>query len=229
MTCQEFRAAVGADPRASSAEIESHAARCADCRAWRLELQRMDEVIRRALAIDVDASAIRLARADSQRAAHRWRGWAMAAGIMCAILVASLMWIATPHAALADDVVAHMSEEPNAWARTDIAADPAKVASVLARSGVKLKEGAGLATYANSCWFRGHYVPHLVFQTGGGPVTVMVLTEEHVADPVEFDEQGYSGVLVPARRGALAILGRGSPPGRDFMARVRAAIGYTGT
>ena len=38
--------------------------------------------------------------------------------------------------------------------------------------------GAGLVSYANSCVFRGHHVPHLVVQTEAGPVTVMVLVHE---------------------------------------------------
>jgi hypothetical protein len=38
-----------------------------------------------------------------------------------------------------------------------------------------------------------------------------VLVHEPVAKPVQFDEQGYSGVIVPvAGHGSLAVLTRGS-------------------
>ena len=102
----------------------------------------------------------------------------------------------------------------------------AMVAQVLARSGVRLAPDAGLVSYAHSCWFRGNYVPHLVFQTHAGPVTVMVLTDEHVARPVGFDEEGYGGVIVPADRGALAILSRGGQPDPGITARLRSAISH---
>lgn len=223
MNCQEFRAAVGAEPQRSDAAIEAHAGGCAACAAWRREMQRMDAVMRRALAIDVDA-----ARAGGKATAQQpaWRGWALAASVACATLVAGLLWFALPRTALADEVVAHMSEEPDAWAATRLAADPARVAQVLARSGVRLAPDAGLVSYAHSCWFRGHYVPHLVFQTHAGPVTVMVLTDEHVARPVGFDEEGYGGVIVPADRGALAILSRGGQPDPGITARLRSAVSH---
>lgn len=226
MNCQEFRAVIGADPRQSNADVEAHAAACAECALWRRDMLRMDDVLRRALTIDIaDAGATRAAPP-----LHAWRGWAMAAGAACATLVAGLLWFAIPRTSLADEVVAHMSEEPAAWARTDIAADPSKVARVLSQAGVRVSAGAGagLLTYANSCWFRGHFVPHLVFQTAEGPVTVMVLTTEHVEAPVAFDEEGYRGVLLPAQRGALAILARGAAPPGEVTARVQAAMDYAG-
>jgi len=71
--------------------------------------------------------------------------------------------------------------------------------------------GAGMVSYASSCEFRGHQVPHLVLQTESGPVTVMVLVHEHVSKPVQFDEEGYRGVIVPVPgHGSLAVLTRGS-------------------
>jgi hypothetical protein len=77
---------------------------------------------------------------------------------------------------------------------------------VLARSGVALREDMPAVSYANSCWFRGRHVPHLVVRTPGGPVTIMVLPNEKVAGRVAFDEGGYRGVIVPAQRGAIAVL-----------------------
>ena len=46
-------------------------------------------------------------------------------------------------------------------------------------------------------------------QTESGPVTVMVLVHERVSKPLQFDEQGYRGVIVPVPgHGSLAVLGR---------------------
>jgi hypothetical protein len=62
-------------------------------------------------------------------------------------------------------------------------------------------------SYARTCPFRGEKVPHLVVQTGVGPVTVMVLRNEKVSAPVHFDEQGYSGTILPAGPGSIAVIG----------------------
>ncbi|HEY0802454.1 MAG TPA: DUF3379 family protein, partial [Steroidobacteraceae bacterium] len=73
-----------------------------------------------------------------------------------------------------------------------------------------LRPGVWLVSYANRCRLRGHEVPHLVFQSNDGPVTVMMLPDETVRISTRFDENGYQGILVPVPgHGALAILERG--------------------
>jgi hypothetical protein len=133
---------------------------------------------------------------------------------------------------LAADVVSHMAEEPGAWARTDIPVPQSKLDKVLSDAHVRLRADAGLVSYANSCLFRGHLVPHLVVQTEAGPVTVMVLTQESSRSRVRFDENGYRGVIVPVPdHGSLAVLERGR--GTDLnaveavAARVRSVIDWT--
>jgi hypothetical protein len=91
----------------------------------------------------------------------------------------------------------------------------AALQNVLRDTHMHLAAETGVVSYANSCGFRGHQVPHLVIQTESGPVTVMVLVHEHALKPVQFDEQGYRGVIVPvAGHGSLAVLTRG--PATDF-------------
>jgi len=65
-------------------------------------------------------------------------------------------------------------------------------------------------TYARTCLFDGHWVPHLVVHTDQGPVTVMVLRQERIKGRRAFRQNGYSGVLVPAAAGGtLAVVARG--------------------
>ena len=49
----------------------------------------------------------------------------------------------------------------------------------------------------------------MVVQTEAGPVTVMLLAHEKVSRRQEFSEEGYSGVLLPAGEGSVAVLTRG--------------------
>jgi hypothetical protein len=138
---------------------------------------------------------------------------AMAASVLVALVVAGGLWLSAPEASLAADVVTHMREEPDAWRHTDVPVPSPKLDDVLRESHLRLAAGggAGMVSYANSCGFRGHQVPHLVLQTDSGPVTVMVLVHERSPKPVQFDEQGYRGVIVPVPgHGSLAVLTRGS-------------------
>jgi hypothetical protein len=95
----------------------------------------------------------------------------------------------------------------------------------LAESHVRLKANAGLVSYANSCLFRGHQVPHLVVQTDAGPVTVMVLTHESARTSMRFDEHGYRGMIMPIPgHGSIAVLERGPTADMNTMERVAAKV-----
>jgi hypothetical protein len=154
---------------------------------------------------------------------------ALAAGVLLAVVIAAGVWLALPQRSLAAAVVAHMAGEPDAWQRTDVAVPSPELNAVLRESKLRLKSDAGIVSYAASCDFRGHKVPHLVVQTQSGPVTVMVLVHEPVRNPKQFDEQGYRGTIVPVPgHGSIAVLmqdaGSGSADVESIAARVDAAI-----
>jgi hypothetical protein len=62
-----------------------------------------------------------------------------------------------------------------------------------------------------SCTFRGHTIPHLVVQSEQGPVTVLVLTEAPRQQREEINEEGFEGVILPAPRGVIIVLGQNVP------------------
>jgi uncharacterized protein DUF3379 len=235
--CAQYRRTVLADPHASSPELDRHLASCPDCPAYTQRLQRFEGRLAQALRVDPERSP-RSAR-TSGRFRHgaparlmRVRRLAMAASVLLALIVAGSLWVAAPHSSLAADVVAHMAGEPQAWARTDEPVPPRDLAPVLAEAHVRLEPAAGMVSYAQSCLFRGHHVPHLVVQTDAGPITVMVLVHESVRKAQPFDEEGYRGVIVPvAGHGSLAVLARGrdADPAavEKIAARVRGAITWT--
>jgi hypothetical protein len=203
MNCMEFRRAVGADPRTEAPEVLRHAEACAACARYRDELLRMDQLIHRALNVEVLLSP---ARVSVRRSLPRW---AAAASVIAGVALSLFIWLSAPREAFAEQLVAHVEGEAQSLIRTTDIVEPERLNDVLARSRVRLKPGAGAVSYAMSCWFRGHYVPHLVVQTDRGPVTVLLLPQEHDVKQREvFDEGGFHGVMLPAPRGALAVLGR---------------------
>ncbi len=133
--------------------------------------------------VDIPArgNVLPFARPAAPRRAGSWRWLAIAASVLLCVVVAAGIWIVLPGASLAADVVAHMAGEPEAWKLTDVAVADTELNDVLRDSQLRLSAAAGIVSYAASCAFRGHRVPHLVVQTPSGPVTVMVLVHEPVS------------------------------------------------
>jgi hypothetical protein len=150
----------------------------------------------------------------------RPRLFALAASIAAALVGAFTLWLSRPPESLAAEIVTHVEGEPGSWYKTQpVSAD--RLAAVLRKSGVKLGTGMDPVVYANSCWFRGHFVPHFVVTTKQGPVTVMILLNEKAAAAQQFKEDGYTGLLVPARTGSVAVISRTpmalEQPARDVV------------
>ena len=224
--CREFRRRIGAEPQLLDQASRQHMLGCPDCVEWRRTTMDLDARVLEALNVPVpDAVAAPRVLAFPAVARRRWI--ALAASIAGGVAIGTLMWVGGPRASLADDVVRHLAHEPGAMSVTATPADPDAVAAVLSDAGVRLAPDVGLISYTNTCFFRGHDVPHLVVQTADGPVTVMILRHETVAAREHFDEDGYAGAIVPAGPGSVAVIGRVPDPALDAIAaRVAAAIGW---
>ena len=226
MDCLEFRRTAGADPQHLEPAALAHARGCPRCAAHLRELQALDERILAALRVPLSSPgrAVGGLRSPAGPGLDRRRWMALAASIVAGVLVGTLLWVGNPRHSLAQDLVAHLAHEPEALAPTDLPVDPARAGEVLARGGIRLRPEAVTVTYANSCEFRGHLVPHLVVRTGEGPVTVMVLRDERPARPVDFREQGYAGRIVPAGPGSIAVIGAAGTDLEAITASVLAAV-----
>ena len=180
MDCTQFRRAMLADPHDADPQLRAHGETCHDCTVFAERLLRFESRLDRALRVKLPAGADWVAPESARSAAYR-RGWlAMAASALLAVVVAGVLWIAAPGASVAADVVTHMAGEPDAWRRTDVPVPDSELQEVLRNTHLRLAAGSAVVSYASSCEFRGHHVPHLVIQTESGPVTVMVLVHERV-------------------------------------------------
>jgi hypothetical protein len=204
MNCTHARLLLGAEPHGADAELEAHLAGCSACTTFRDEMRALDARIARALAQPPDlASAAR-----PQRAAP-WRQWALAASVLLAGVLLAGVWLLRPTDTLARDLVVHVQGEPDSWFATQQVSAQG-IGDALHRSGVAIDLTSDRVTYAESCWFRGHYVPHLVVQTAQGPATVLLLRHEQVSGPRTFRESGMNGIIVPADKGSVAVLAHGA-------------------
>jgi hypothetical protein len=209
MKCHEFRAAVAAEPSAATPDVLSHAAQCDVCAAYREQMLEMDRLIHKALAIPLDDR--RAASPKTQQRATFAR-WQIAASLVAATALATSIWVASTRESLAEHVVRHTEREAFALERSDERVTDAKLHDVLEAAGLRLRAEVADVSYVANCRFRGHLAPHLVVQTPQGPVTVLVLIyEQPTRSTRRFAEGSYEGVIVPAPRGVLAVLGQDAP------------------
>jgi Protein of unknown function (DUF3379) len=201
VSCEQARLHIGADPSATAPELEEHLLQCAACRQFREEMRTLDANIRSAL----ERPPQRLA---TSRLTAPWRPWALAASVLLATLAVLSVWLLRPSDTLAREVVAHVQEEPESWL-VGQHIDAQSIDEALRGAGVRLDITSDRISYAQSCWFRNRYVPHLVLQTAQGPVTVLILRNQRVSRRRTFHESGMSGVIVPAPQGSIAVLTRG--------------------
>jgi hypothetical protein len=201
--CEDARLLIGATPADVPGELAAHLEGCEQCGALQREMRSFEADLRRALQEPPDMS-----RFLTRRRPPVWRGWALAASVVLVTCAALAGWLLFPGQTLAHQVVVHVEGEPQSWLATG-QLSAAGIQQVLGRSGVQLDLTSERIVYARSCWFRGHYVPHLVLQTARGPATVMLLRHESVARREAFSEAGMTGIIVPAERGSIALLTRG--------------------
>ncbi|HKT74007.1 MAG TPA: DUF3379 family protein [Steroidobacteraceae bacterium] len=231
MNCEEARQRLSGELRAEESDLLAHLASCRDCQEYANRPSDFEKRLHRALELDAGVLAPKRAPAitASTRASpfrerpKQGRLWALAASFLVTFIVGAAVWLSRPGDVLATELVDHIIHEPQSWSRTrPLSAE--ELRAVLRKSHVELRSGPGTIVYANSCWFRGHYVPHLVLTTQSGPVTVMILPTEHITSPRSFTEGGYSGLIVPASIGSVAILSRKPMPLDQPAAQVVRAL-----
>lgn len=213
MNCEQLRTIVGAEPNTTDPEVLAHIRQCPECTRYREEMQAMDRLIYRALSIDAPAekSAAQILSAPQQERGPD-RVWRMAASVLVGLLIGAMgLWLLTPRESFAQEAITHMRHEQASMVRTSTTVDDTRLEQIFAAARLRLKPGATHVSYAQSCEFRGQQIPHLVVQTEQGPVTVLVVTDAPTQKREIIDEDGVQGMIVPAPRGVIVVLGEDAP------------------
>ena len=221
MQCDEYRELIAATPSGLSAGAAEHAAQCSACDAYRRSMQSLDQLISRALNIDIPELAMpELADIDGlsnvvslplrRVAAPVWLGLAASIAVVSVLAVRFLANDAV-YPSLSEEIVAHLDHEPGALRVTTEAISAERLESVIGERA-RMDSNAGLISYARSCVINGHTVPHLVIQGESGPVTVLLLPDEMIDAAVTLEGEGIRGVILPVGNGSIAIIGERDEP-----------------
>jgi uncharacterized protein DUF3379 len=230
VNCSDVHLALGAEPSATSPDLEAHLRECAACAQFRAEMQRLDEKIRRALTIDIPAHEFRAPPVPATYAVtkthegSRARSWALAASVLLAVAVVLVMWGALPSHSLAADVVSHVVSETIDQPLGE-PIDENTVRSVMEQAGLRLDPINPSIVFMRTCFIRGRLVPHFMVRTADGMATVMILPDEHIKAVERFEGSGYKGLLVPAAKtGSIALLSRANVDLEHYAGEIRHAV-----
>ncbi len=208
---------MGAAPGETGEPIAAHLAECPDCTLFQQQMQRMAQDLARLLAAPLPPRAVNrvVPLPMRQRGTPTCTGagsaaLALAASFVLCAGLGALFWVLRPQPSLAAGVIRHIGWEPGSWSAV-APMTAAATSGVLATAGVSLDPADMTVTYARICLFDGHWVPHLVVRTVPGPVTVLVLRQEHIRTRQTFRQNGYSGTLIPTPvGGTLAVVAQGA-------------------
>lgn len=212
MECDTFRERIGTDPADLDAECAEHERSCVPCAAYAARVRGSERVIHEALRFDVERVRKPAVLPDESIHAATTPRWAIAASVVAAGLalwVGSRFMPSDDPVQLAAAVEEHWSHEPESWVRTSTPVAGSVLEAALG-DGVSVDiERLNVVSYARSCLVNGRWVPHLVVQGDAGPVMVLLMADEKVAEeiPLDIPAEGVRGVIVPVDDGSIAILG----------------------
>ena len=201
------------------------------------QYQALDLKIAKALQIDVpeltmpelpdiDTSGVTALPARKRSMAPVW--FAIAATVVLAASISVRMsGVFQDYDSLAEEVLAHIDHEPGALQVTNVAVTDDRLARAVPASLATYEQGEFLITYAQPCIINGNTVPHLVIQGQYGPVTILLMPDEKVAEATPLDGKNVKGVILPVGDGSIAIVGDRDEPLEAIKKNVVNSVTWT--
>jgi hypothetical protein len=181
------------------------------------QLKALDLKIAKALQIDVpelvmpelpDVETDNVTALPARKRSTKPLWFALAATVVLATSI-GLRWsgVFVTYDSLADEVLAHLDHEPWALRVTDKAVSDERLLEAVPATRAVFRRGDLLVTYANPCEINGKPVPHLVIQGVHGPVTILLMPEEPLAEATPLEGKAVHGIMLPVGQGSIAIIG----------------------
>ena len=215
MNCTDYKEALTADPGFN--DESGHAQTCADCQVFSAEILALNEKIAAALEIPVPALVMpelpeieteNVVSLSSRRVVSKPAWFAIAATVLLAAVVGIRMTgMGTSYGTLQEQVLAHVDHEPLALLPSTTPVSDRQLRSAVPNDVASMSHDAGLITYAQSCSINGKDVPHLVIQGARGPITILLMPHEKVAEATTLDGINIKGIILPVGNGSIAIIG----------------------
>lgn len=211
MNCIDFRRGVLIAPLQLDGAAREHALACAACNEFLQRQRELDSGLYEAMRVPVpDGLADRILVAQGLRGRQRRWLWGLAATL---VLAAGLAYT-VPRVngeALAREAIAHVAEEPQSF-RIVTAQAAHFLDDTLAVQGARLGVALGEVTYAQLCPMKDQKARHLVVRTPEGPVTLLLMPDDHGwRRRAVVESGGMTAITIPVSRGSIAIVAPSRP------------------
>lgn len=207
MNCDELRQVYLVDPKEVDAEGRAHLAGCSACQAFVQECAALDAVLQSAIRVPVPTdlkSKLQAPQAETvRRTPVLWGGFALAASITLAVILV-VFDSAGPAPSLDRLVYEHVGHETLSLVKHDVS--PAHIESEFQRFGLKMKV-PGAVRFVERCPIGDTYGLHLVFENQDHRITFIYLPEIDVDAPLDFAYGSLHGIIRPAPKGSMAVVG----------------------
>ena len=215
MNCTDYKEALMADPGFD--DESGHVDSCADCQAYKAGILELNAKI--ALAMEISVPELRLpdlpdidtqnvVSLASRRAMSKPAWFALAATVLLAAVVGIRMTnFGASYGSLEEQVLAHVDHEPAALLPSSTPVSDTQLLRAVPEDIATMNRAAGLITYAQSCTINGKDVPHLVVQGAHGPITILLMPHESVAQATTLNGVNIKGIILPVGDGSIAIIG----------------------
>lgn len=234
MNCLEFRRQLLADPFCKDAQLIAHEADCASCAPFARDVRAQEIRLRSALQ-DISppeglAERVHLAARFEQRSTTQRRWWySAAATVLMAIGVSMVSLFSTSiergNVALAQSVIHHIEDESH-HLREAGAVSEQRLDRVFGRFGATLAGDLGQVNFAAECLMRNRTGVHLVLPGERGPITVFFMPGEMTASTLPVRSARFSGKVVPASWGSIAVIGESGEPLDGLAERLAAKVDW---
>ena len=212
MNCLQFRRAIELAPNDIGDEERLHLQQCAACSAHARRVAAFDAKLGAAIKVPAPENLgerILLRHAFRARRARRFYWPALAAGVTLLISGAlTVMSYLHNESQLEREVIALVDAADYALqAREPITTQT--LSSTLEPVGLKIDGLLGRVSFAGRCLVRGNLSGHVVLRAQGSPdapITVFLMPAEKLVRESRFEGENWSGLLIPAANGAIAII-----------------------
>lgn len=215
MNCDDYKIAIGADPAFS--DESGHVDSCASCQEYRHDTLALNEKIAMALEIDVpkltmpelpDIDSEKVTSLGARRSMSKVTWFALAATVLLGVFVGvRVTEMSATYGTLEEQVLAHVDHEPGALQVSSTPVSNTRLTRAVPEDVATMNHDAGLITYAQSCTINGKTVPHLVIQGERGPITILLMPDEKIAESRTLDGVSVRGIILPVGNGSIAIIG----------------------
>jgi len=213
MNCEEYQQAIAADPAFDGGA--AHVVDCPACQSFRREIEALNIGIAKAMQIDVPplqmpdlTNVERDNVVPMKKRSHKLLWFALAATVVLATSIGIRMsGMGQHYDSLPEAVLAHLDHEPRSLVVTNVGVSEEQLARAVPAKYARLDNSGPLITYARTCKINGEDVPHLVMQGEYGPVTVLLMPHEKIAEAMPVEGINVKGVILPVGDGSVAIIG----------------------